>query len=177
MNTPRRSLLLSASAAAQLASPAAVAQPYPSRPITMIVPASAMRDLMGGQIDIMLDQASNVLPKLSGGTIKVFAVTAKERLPLAPNVPAVDEAGLSALYVSVWHGVWAANGTPADVFAKLNAAIVKSLSEAGTRQKLAALGREIPPVEHLTPQARGAFQKAEIERWWPIVKDAGIKAE
>ena len=139
--------------------------------------APAMRDLLAGQIDIMIDQASNVLPQLRGGTIKAFAVTAKERLPSAPDVPTVDEAGLPGLYVSVWHGLWAPKGTPAEIIAKLNAAIVKSLGEAGTREKLAALGQDIPPVEQLTPQALAAFQKAEIDKWWPIVKAAGIKAE
>jgi tripartite-type tricarboxylate transporter receptor subunit TctC len=139
--------------------------------------APAMRDLLAGQIDIMLDQASNVLPQLRGGTIKAFAVTSKERLASAPDVPTVDEAGLPGLYVAVWHGVWAPKGTPADVIAKLNAAIVKALGEPGTKEKLAALGQDIPPADQLTPQALGAFQKAEIEKWWPIVKAAGIKAE
>ena len=139
--------------------------------------APAMRDLLAGQIDIMIDQASNVLPQLRGGTIKAFAVTAKERLPSAPDVPTVDEAGLPGLYVSVWHGLWAPKGTPAEIIAKLNGAVVKSLGEPGTKEKLAALGQDIPPPDQLTPQALGAFQKAEIEKWWPIVKDAGIKAE
>jgi tripartite-type tricarboxylate transporter receptor subunit TctC len=139
--------------------------------------APAMRDLLAGQIDIMIDQASNVLPQLRGGTIKAFAVTAKERLPSAPDVPTVDEAGLPGLYVSVWHGLWAPKGTPAEIIAKLNGAVVKSLGEQGTKEKLAALGQDIPPPDQLTPQALGAFQKAEIEKWWPIVKDAGIKAE
>jgi tripartite-type tricarboxylate transporter receptor subunit TctC len=139
--------------------------------------APAMRDLLAGQIDIMIDQASNVLPQLRGGTIKAFAVTAKERLPSAPDVPTVDEAGLPGLYVSVWHGLWAPKGTPAEIIAKLNGAVVKSLGEQGTKEKLAALGQDIPPPDQLTPLALGAFQKAEIEKWWPIVKDAGIKAE
>jgi len=139
--------------------------------------APAMRDLLAGQIDIMIDQASNVLPQLRGGTVKAFAVTAKERLPSAADVPTVDEAGLPGLYVSVWHGLWAPKGTPAEIIAKLNGAVVKSLGEPGTKEKLAALGQDIPPPDQLTPQALGAFQKAEIEKWWPIVKGAGIKAE
>ena len=131
--------------------------------------APAMRDLLAGQIDIMIDQASNVLPQLRGGTIKAFAVTAKERLPSAPDVPTVDEAGLP--------------GSPSDFttapfsLAMISAGVVKSLGEPGTKEKLAALGQDIPPPDQLTPQALGAFQKAEIEKWWPIVKDAGIKAE
>jgi tripartite-type tricarboxylate transporter receptor subunit TctC len=139
--------------------------------------APAMRDLLAGQIDIMIDQASNVLPQLSARTIKAFAVTAKQRLASAPEVPTVDEAGLPGLHVSVWHGLWAPKGTALDIVAKLNAAVVKSLAEPGTKDKLAALGQDIPPADQLTPQALGAWQKAEIEKWWPIVKEAGIKAE
>jgi tripartite-type tricarboxylate transporter receptor subunit TctC len=104
-------------------------------------------------------------------------VTAKERLASAPQVPTVAEAGLPDLLVSVWHGLWAPKGTPTDIIAKLNAAVVKSLGEAATKEKLAALGQDIPPADQLTPQALGAWQKAEIEKWWPIVKEAGIKAE
>jgi tripartite-type tricarboxylate transporter receptor subunit TctC len=139
--------------------------------------APAMRDLVAGQIDFMFDQASNVLPQLQAGAIKAFAVTARERLPSAPQVPTVDEAGLPDLYISVWHGLWAPQGTPVDIIAKLNAAAVKALGESGTKEKLAALGQEIPPADQLTPQALGVFQKAEIDKWWPIVKAAGIKAE
>ena len=123
----------------------------------------------------MIDQASNVLPQLRAGTIKAFAVTAKERLPSAPDVPTVDEAGLPGLYVSVWHGLWAPKGTPAEIIAKLNGAVVKSLGEPGTKEKLAALGQDIPPPDQLTPQALGAFQKAEIEKWWPIVKEGASR--
>jgi tripartite-type tricarboxylate transporter receptor subunit TctC len=139
--------------------------------------APAMRDLVAGQIDFMFDQASNVMPQLQGGTIKAFAVTAKTRLPSAPGVPTVDEAGLPGLYISVWHGLWAPKGTPPDVIAKLNGAVVTALGDPGTREKPAALGQEIPAADQLTPQTLGAFQKAEIDKWWPIVRAAGIKAE
>jgi tripartite-type tricarboxylate transporter receptor subunit TctC len=139
--------------------------------------APAMRDLVAGQIDFMFDQASNVLPQLQGGTIKAFAVTTKERLPSAPQVPTVDEAGLPNLYISVWHGLWAPKATPRDVIAKLNGAAVAALADPSVRQKLAGLGQEIPPREQLTPDALRAYQKAEIDKWWPIVKAAGIKAE
>jgi tripartite-type tricarboxylate transporter receptor subunit TctC len=139
--------------------------------------APAIRDLMSGQIDIMIDQASNVLPHLRAATIKGFAVMSNERLPSAPDVPTVDEAGLPGLHVSVWHGLWAPKATPVDVITRLNAAVVKSLGEQGTREKLAALGQDIPPREQQTPEALAAYQKAEIEKWWPIVKAAGIKAE
>jgi tripartite-type tricarboxylate transporter receptor subunit TctC len=139
--------------------------------------APAMRDLVAGQIDFMFDQASNVLPQLQAGTIKAFAVTAKQRLPSAPQVPTVDEAGLTDLYISVWHGLWAPKATPADVIAKLNGAAVAALADPSVRRKLADFAQEIPPADQLTPQALAAFQKAEIDKWWPIVKAAGIKAE
>lgn len=137
----------------------------------------ALRDLMAGQIDFMLDQASNVLPAVQSGAIKAFAITDKARLPTAPSVPTVDEAGLPGFYISVWHGLWLPKATPPEIVAKLNDAARKALADPGTREKLAKLGQEIPPVDQLTPAALAAFQKAEIEKWWPIVKAAGIKAE
>jgi tripartite-type tricarboxylate transporter receptor subunit TctC len=139
--------------------------------------APAMRDLVAGQIDFMFDQASNVLPQLQGGTIKAFAVTARERLPSAPDVPTVQQAGLPDLDISVWHGLWVPKATAKDAIAKLNGAAVAALTDPAVRQRLAGLGQEIPPREQLTPEALGAYQKAEIDKWWPIVKAAGIKAE
>jgi len=137
----------------------------------------AMQDLLAGRIDLMVDQASNSLPQVRAGKINVYAVTAKTRLSAAPEIPTVDEAGLPGLYVSVWFGIWAPKGTPRDVVAKLNAAMVSSLANPAVRQRLADLGQEITPREQQSPEALAAFHKAETEKWWPLVKAAGIKPE
>jgi tripartite-type tricarboxylate transporter receptor subunit TctC len=137
----------------------------------------AMLDLVAGQIDVMLEQASNVLPQLRGGTIRAYAVTAKTRIASAPDIPTVDEAGLPEFYISVWHGLWAPKGTPRDAITKLNAAVLDALADPAVRSRLADLGQELPPREQQTPEALGAYQRAEIEKWWPIVKEAGIKPE
>ncbi len=137
----------------------------------------AMIDLVAGQIDIMFDQAANSLPQYKNGAIKAFAVTSPTRLASAPDVPTVDEAGLPGLYISYWHGIWAPKGTPKEIVAKLNAAVVAALANPAVRQRFAELGQEIPPGEEQSPAALAAFQKAETEKWWPIVKAADIKAE
>ncbi|TFV79048.1 tripartite tricarboxylate transporter substrate binding protein BugD [Bradyrhizobium frederickii] len=137
----------------------------------------AMIDLVAGQIDIMFDQAANSLAHVKSGAIKAFAVTSPTRLASAPDIPTVDEAGLPGLYISYWHGIWAPKNTPKEIVAKLNAAVVAVLAEAAVKRRFAELGQEIPPPEQQTPAALAAFQKAETEKWWPIVKAANIKAE
>jgi len=137
----------------------------------------AMQDLLAGRIDLIIDQASNSLPQVRAGKIKAYAVTAKTRLSAAAEIPTVDEAGLPGLYVSVWFGIWAPKGTPHDIVAKLNAAMQSSLADAAVRQRLGELGQEIVPREQQTPEALAAFHKAEAEKWWPLVKAAGIKPE
>jgi tripartite-type tricarboxylate transporter receptor subunit TctC len=137
----------------------------------------AMQDLVAGQVDLMIDQAANSLPQVRAGTIKAYAVTDKVRLAAAPDVPTVDEAGVPGLHISIWHALWMPKGTPKDIIAKLNAAVVEALADAGTRQRLSQLGQEIPPREEQSPQALFAHHKAEIDKWWPIIKAANIKAE
>jgi tripartite-type tricarboxylate transporter receptor subunit TctC len=137
----------------------------------------AMQDLVAGQIDIMIDQAANSLPQVRAGTIKAYAVTDKTRLAAAPDIPTVDEAGVPGLHISIWHALWMPKGTPKDVIARINAAVVEALADANTRRRLADLGQELPPPEQQNPQALAAFHKAEVEKWWPIIKAANIKGE
>jgi tripartite-type tricarboxylate transporter receptor subunit TctC len=134
----------------------------------------AMQDMIAGQIDIMFDTAANSVPQLRSGTVKGFAVTAKARLAAAPDVPTAHEAGLAGFYMSNWRGLWAPKGTPADAIAKLNAAVRGALADPAIRKRLAELGQELLPDEELTPEALAALQRAEIERWWPIVRAAGL---
>ncbi len=139
--------------------------------------APAMQDLVAGQIDVFFDSPGNSLAHVRAGQVKAYAVTAKTRIPSAPDIPTVDEAGAPGLYVSNWHGLWVPKATPKDVIAMLNAAVVDALADATVHSRFADLGLETFPREQQTPEALGAFQRAEIEKWWPIIKAAGIKAE
>jgi tripartite-type tricarboxylate transporter receptor subunit TctC len=137
----------------------------------------AMTDLIAGQIDLMFDQASNSLPQVRGGTIKAYAVTSMVRLPSAPDIPTADEAGLPKFFSTTWYGLWAPKNTPKDIIARLNAAVVEALNDPSVRNRLTDQGLDMPPREQQTPEALGAFHKAEIEKWWPIIRQAGIKPE
>ena len=139
--------------------------------------APAMLDLMAGQLDFMIDQATNSLPQVVAGKIRAYAVTAKTRLAAAPEIPTVDEAGLPGFYVSIWQGLWVPKRTPPDIVAKLNAAVVSALATPRLRQRYDEIVQEIPPRDQPTPEALGALQKAEIDKWWPIIKAAGIHGE
>jgi tripartite-type tricarboxylate transporter receptor subunit TctC len=137
----------------------------------------AMQDLIGGQIQIMLDQSSNSLPQVRQKQIKAYAVTSKTRLSVAPEIPTVDEAGLPGFYISVWHGLWVPKDTPKPIIEKLATAVRAALADSATQKRLLELGQEIPPVDQQNPAALAAFQKAEIEKWWPLIKAANIKLD
>ena len=137
----------------------------------------AMLDVIAGQIDLVFDQVQSSLPHIRAGRIKAFAVTAPERVPALPEIPTVDEAGLPGLHISLWYGLWVPAGTPPEIVAKLNAAVMVAQADPGTRQRLAELELQIPPPDQQTPQALHALQEAEIKKWWPIVQAAGLKPE
>jgi len=139
--------------------------------------APAMKDLLAGQIDLLIDQASNALPQVKAGRIRAYAVTAKTRLSAAPDIPTVDEAGLPGFYISVWHGLWAPKATSADVIAKLDESVQRALADATVRNRLAEIGQNIPPRDRQTPNGLRGLQKAEADKWWPIIKAAGIKVQ
>jgi len=136
-----------------------------------------MTDMISGQIDLSMFPATVALQQVRAGKVRSYAVTAKTRIPAAPEIPTVDEAGLPGFYISLWWGLWVPKGGSNDVIARLNAAVVETLADPAVRARIADQGLEIPPRDQQTPEALGAFQKAEIEKWWPIVKAAGIKGE
>ncbi|MBV9970725.1 MAG: tripartite tricarboxylate transporter substrate binding protein BugD [Xanthobacteraceae bacterium] len=137
----------------------------------------ALQDLVAGQIDLIIDQASNCLPQVRQGTIKAYAVTANQRLASAAEIPTVAEAGLPGLLMEVWSGMWVPHGTPRPIVDKLNAAVVAALKEPAVREKLASVGLDGPPAGEEAPEALAAYQKAEVAKWWPIIKAANVAAE
>jgi tripartite-type tricarboxylate transporter receptor subunit TctC len=139
--------------------------------------APLMQDLLAGQIDLSCPEAGQTLPHYRAGRIKAFAVLTEKRWFAAPDVPTIDEAGVPGLHFPFWHGMWAPKGTPPDVIAKINAAIVESLADPGVRQRFTELGHEVAAREQQSPQALAAMHKAEIEKWWPIIKAENIKLQ
>ena len=138
---------------------------------------AAINDLVAGHIDIMMDLAPNSLSHVRAGTVKAFAVMSKTRMAAAPDIPTVDEVGLPGFYMSAWQAVWAPKDTPTAITDKLNAAIAAALAEPAVRARLAEFGQQTFPTEQQSATALDAWQKAEIESWWPIIKAAKIRAE
>jgi tripartite-type tricarboxylate transporter receptor subunit TctC len=134
----------------------------------------AMNDLVAGNIDIIVDQLSNSINQIRGGTIRAYAVTDTKRSDQAPDIPVTDEAGLPGFHMTLWSGMWVPKGTPKDVVAKLNKAANEALNNPETRTRLEKLGLTMPPADQSTPEALGTWQKAEIAKWWPIIKAAHV---
>jgi len=139
--------------------------------------APAMQDLLAGRIDLLFDQPSDAVPQIRSGTIKGYAVTASHRAAVASDIPTVDEAGLPGFYFSVWSGLWVPKGTPSAVIARLSSAVREALADPAVRKRLDAMAIEIPPPDMLGPEPLAALHKAEIEKWWPLIKAMNIKGE
>jgi tripartite-type tricarboxylate transporter receptor subunit TctC len=139
--------------------------------------APAMQDLVAGHIDFMCDMAANSLPQARAGAIKPIAVMSTTRWFAAPDVPTAEEMGVPGVAISLWHGMWAPKGTPKEVIAKLNAAVVSALADPAVRERFAAQGQEIAPGEQQTSGGFRAYHRSEVEKWWPIIKAANIKSE
>jgi tripartite-type tricarboxylate transporter receptor subunit TctC len=139
--------------------------------------APALNDLVAGQIDVIVDQLSNSISQVRAGTIRGYAVTDTKRVESAADIPTTDEAGLPGFHMTLWSGLWAPKDTPKPIIAKLNAAAVDALNDPAVRAKLENLGLQMTPADQLSPQALGTLQKAEIAKWWPMIKAGNIKVE
>ena len=137
----------------------------------------AMTDLVAGQIDLIVDQTSNSISQVRAGTIRAYAVTDTKRVESAPDIPTTDEAGLAGFHMTLWSGLWVPKNTPKDIVAKLNAAAVDALNDPAVRKQLENLGLQMPPKDRLSPEALGNWQKAEIAKWWPMLKAANVKVD
>ena len=149
----------------------------PVQPIHYKGSGPAMQDMIAGHIQLGFEQAANALPQIRGGKMRAYAVTSKARLQSAPDIPTTDEAGLPGFHMTIWHGYWVPKGTPREVVAKLNGALREAVADAAVKKKLDDLGQEIPAADQQSPEAHRAFHKAEVEKWWPVIKAAGIKAQ
>jgi tripartite-type tricarboxylate transporter receptor subunit TctC len=139
--------------------------------------APAMQDLLAGQIDFMIEPSSNFKSLIAAGSVKPFAITGRTRLPSSPGTPTADEAGLPGFFASLWYGLWVPRDTPKEIIAKLNATLMQVLADSSVQTRLGELGIQITPAAQQSPEALRAFQKAEAERWWPIIKASNLKAE
>jgi tripartite-type tricarboxylate transporter receptor subunit TctC len=137
----------------------------------------AVQDMAAGQLDLMFDQAANALGPVRAGSVKAYAVMSKTRWQALPDVPSADESGTPGLYVAYWHAMWAPKGTPKDIVTKLNAAVGRALADPNVSKRLSDIGHDPFPADQRTPQALAAYHKAEIDRWWPIVRASGLKAQ
>jgi tripartite-type tricarboxylate transporter receptor subunit TctC len=139
--------------------------------------APAMNDLVAGQIDIIVDQTSNSIGQVRAGNIRAYAITDEKRVEQASDIPTTDEAGVSGFHMTLWSGLWVPKDTPKEIVAKLNAAAVDALNDPVVRRQLENLGLRMPSNDELTPEALGRWQKAEIEKWWPMIKAANVKVD
>ena len=139
--------------------------------------APAMNDLVAGQIDLIVDQTSNSISQVRAGTIRAYAVTDGKRVESAADIPTTDEAGLPGFHMTLWSGLWLPKGTPQEIVTKINAAAVEALNDPAVKKQLENLGLQMPPKERLAPQALGDWQKAEIAKWWPMIKAANVKVD
>ena len=137
----------------------------------------SQQDLVAGQVEMIIDTPSTSGANVKGGLIKAYAIAGKDRSPVLPDVPTVDEAGLPGLYFYFWHAIWAPKGTPKDIVAKLNSAVVKAIADPATHKRLADIGQEFFPASMASPEALAKFQKEEIEKWQPVIRAAGITAQ
>jgi tripartite-type tricarboxylate transporter receptor subunit TctC len=137
----------------------------------------AMNDLVAGQIDLIVDQLSNSINQVRAGTIRGYAVTDTKRSESASDIPTADEAGVPGFNMTLWSGLWVPKGTPVEIITKLNAAAVEALNDPAVRKQLENLGLQMTPQDKLTPAALGAWQKAEIAKWWPMIKAANVKVD
>src|ERR1700757_2615703 len=139
--------------------------------------APALNDLVAGQIDIIVDQTSNSISQVRAGTIRAYAVTDDKRVESAPDIPSTDEAGLPGFHMTLWSGLWVPKGTPKEIVARLNGAAVEAMNDPAVRKKFEDLGLQMPAPDQLSPDPLGAWQKAEIAKWWPIIKAAHVAVD
>jgi tripartite-type tricarboxylate transporter receptor subunit TctC len=139
--------------------------------------APAMQDLLAEQIDFMIEPSSNFKSLVGAGSVKPYAITGRTRLPSSPDIPTADEAGVAGFFASLWYGLWVPKDTPKDIIAKLNATMVQMLADPSVQKRFDELGIQITPLAQQSPEALRGFQKAEAERWWPIIKASNLKAE